>query len=145
LGGLGGAATGPAVEDAGSVGLTRDEIVVGENALRDGRCVLIAWVDDDAAATRVRRALETSHVQDVDAAREAWWIGLRDQEAAAYGDRFGTDEAVYRRGFEAACRHDDTAALGDVARQPAFQAGYARGRAYADAPAGRPSMPSAPL
>jgi hypothetical protein len=145
LGGLGGAATGSKVEEAGSFGLSRDELFVYANALRDGRSVVIVWVDDDAAATRVRHALESAGVDGIDTAREAWWTGLRDGEAAAYGDRFADDEAAYRRGFEAACRREDTAAFGEVARQPAFQAGYTRGRAYADVRARAQAAPSAPI
>jgi hypothetical protein len=144
LGGIGGAATGNALEEAGEFGLSRDELFVYANALRDGRSVVIAWVDDDAAAARVRRVLEAAGVDSIDAAREAWWIGLRDQEAAAYGDRFATDEAAYRRGFEAACRREDPATAGEVARHPAFRAGYARGRAYVDAGTRFDATPSAP-
>jgi hypothetical protein len=133
LGGLGGMATGNAIEEAGSFGLPRDELFLYANALHDGRCVVIAWVDDDAAAKRLHGVMEAAHVESIDAAREGWWVGLRDEEALAYGDRFGADEGAYRRGFEAACRRQDAAALGAVSGQPAFKAGYARGLAYLDA------------
>ncbi len=141
---LGGAATGHAVEETFSFGLPRDEIFVYANALRDGRYVVIAWVDGDAAAARIRRVLQAAHVTSIDAARDEWWIGLRDREAAAYGERFAADEATYRRGFEAGCRGDDVATLGDVARDRAFQEGFARGRAYAGAETAAHVPPSAP-
>jgi hypothetical protein len=144
LGGLGGAATGNAIEDAGAFGLSSDELFVYADTLRDGRSVVIAWVDDDAAAARVRRVLEKAGVDSIDAAREAWWIGLRDQEAAVYGDRFAADEAAYRQGFEAACRREDPANAGEFARDPAFRAGYARGRAYVDGRTRFDATPSAP-
>jgi hypothetical protein len=71
----------------------------------------------------------------VDAARDAWWVGLRDTEAGAYDDtaRFETDEPLYREGFEGACRGEDASSFaGDRSGDPAFQAGYARGRAYVE-------------
>ena len=136
LGGLGGKATGEALKEAGSFGLPRDELLLYANALRDGRSVVIATVESDDEAERVGRAMAASNVESIDAARDAWWIGLRDAEAAAYGDaeRFARDETAYRQGFEAACRGADATAVGsDVARQPAFQTGYRRGRAYVEA------------
>jgi len=49
--------------------------------------------------------LEGSGAESVDAARERWWIGLRESEAVDYrsgGRDFSSDEKVYREGFEAA-------------------------------------------
>ncbi len=143
LGGVGGAATGHKIEEAGAFGLARDELFVYANALRAGRCVVIAWVDGDAAAARVRQVLETAHIESIDAARETWWIGLRDQEAQAYGARFTADEAAYREGFEAACRRDDP--TGNVGRPPAFHAGYARGRAWLAEQSPSDDAPVAPI
>jgi len=74
-----------------------------------------------------------------------WWVGLRDAEAAAYtahGWDFVQDEAVYRRGFEAALRapvagksFDDAAEYlqahyPDVYNAEAFRRGYERGQTY---------------
>jgi hypothetical protein len=143
LGGVGGAATGHKIEEAGAFGLSRDELIVYADALRDGRFVVIVWVDGDAAAARVRDVFEGADVESIDAAREAWWIGLRDQEAEAYGDRFTADEAAYREGFEAACRRDDPTA--NVGRPPAFHAGYARGRAYLAERSPSDDAPVAPI
>ena len=135
LGGVGGKFTGEAVEEAGSFGLPRDELLLYATALRDGRCVAIATVETDDEVERARRVMAASNVESIDAAREAWWVGLRDAEALAYGDaaQFTADEAPYREGFEAACRGEDAAAGSDVRRHPAFEAGYRRGRAYVEA------------
>ncbi len=79
----------------------------------------------------------------MDAARERWWIGLRETEALEYradGHDFQRDEAVFREGFEAALSMRDRAESDrDSAlkrrhpatyREPAFRRGYDRGRAY---------------
>jgi hypothetical protein len=133
FGGLAGMATGHKIEDAGSYGLSRDELFLYANALRNGRCVVIAWVDDDDEAERVRRVMAAANVESIDAAREVWWVGLRDAEAAAYGDGFSAHETPYRQGFEAACRGEAVAsAPSDLARHPAFRAGHARGRAWVE-------------
>ena len=83
--------------------------------------------------------------ESVDAAREEWWIGLRDAEEAEYtraGGDFRKDEALYRAGFDAAFRLPGEAPPWDAARsmlrdrhgpasdEPAFRAGYERGRAH---------------
>jgi hypothetical protein len=89
--------------------------------------------------------LEGSGAESVDAARERWWIGLRDSEAFEYraeGLDFQRDEAAYREGFEAAlsfATRDRSSRDIDVLlrarypatyREPAFRRGYDRGRAY---------------
>ena len=43
--------------------------------------------------------------ESIDAAREEWWVGLRDAEEETYraqGRDFRADEAAYRSGFESA-------------------------------------------
>jgi len=75
------------------------------NALRKGRTVVIALVENDRQAGAAREALTQAGVESIDAARESWWIGLRDvekEEYKAHGGDFETDELSYRRGFEAA-------------------------------------------
>src|SRR5436190_6241484 len=103
--GAGGAAVGHTLEDKLTHGLSRDELFFYEDALRKGRIVVIVQAADDHDAENVRAALEAAGAEQIDAAREAWWIGLRDEEAHAYAARggdFSLDEPVYRRGFEAA-------------------------------------------
>jgi hypothetical protein len=146
-GAVAGAAAGGALEDALSVGLPKDELFVYQDALRQGRTVLIVLVEEAEEADLVRNALAQAGAESVDAAREHWWLGLRDAEAEAYsvhGGDFARDEALYRRGFEAALRpetigksyYDALESLQihdpDVYREEAFRRGYARGQAYYD-------------
>jgi hypothetical protein len=131
LGAVGGGSAGRAIEESAAFGLPNDELFVYADALRDGRAVVIAYVESDEDAADARRAMIAAGAETVDAAREAWWVGLRDAEAAEYGDlaRFSVDEPAYRRGFEAACRGEPAPASG----ADAHRAGYVRGRAYVEA------------
>src|SRR6266404_9831598 len=140
-----GAFAGDAMEKAMADGLPHDEVYVYEDALRRGRSVVIAFADDDQIAEQARTALARAGAESVDAAREEWWIGLRDAEREHYlgqGGNFDLDEAKYRLGFEAAmhpeCRGkscDDRAThlkqkYGDDAEASPFREGYARGQYY---------------
>jgi hypothetical protein len=143
--GLGaGAAIGHAVEDAGSVGLPRDELYVYEDALRRGRMVAIALVEDDVADV-ARAAMQGMGAESLDAAREDWWIGLREAEAARYtssGGDFAQDETAYRHGFEAALARDTRGTTYQMSREllgrrypglystEAFRRGWEGGQAY---------------
>jgi hypothetical protein len=103
--GAGGAAVGHKIEDHLSTGLPRDELFFYEDALRQGRIIVIVQVENDHDAEIVRAALDAAGAERLDAAREAWWVGLRDEEARAYAERggdFAADEPMYRHGFEAA-------------------------------------------
>jgi len=140
-----GAAAGTAVEEGLDGGLPRDELYLYEDALRKGRSVVIAAPDSAEAASRARTELERAGAESIDAARQAWWIGLRDVEAAHYtnqGGDFNVDEAAYRLGFEAALHPDrrgktyDNCVAGLRTRYAkdcesnAFRGGYDRGQAY---------------
>jgi hypothetical protein len=147
-----GAVAGGKVEDAMTEGLPEDELFVYEDALRKGRSVLIALADDEATAARVRELLIGEGAETVDAAREQWWIGLRDAEQEHYSSfsrNLSDDEKFYRLGFESAlhartrCKEYDevlgemTAQIEELERQypevelaEAFQRGYERGRDY---------------
>jgi hypothetical protein len=143
-GAVAGAAVGGALEDTLAVGLPRDELYIYEDALRQGRSVLIVLVEDTDQADRVREALASAGAESLDAAREHWWLGMRDAEAEAYkaeGLDFTTDEPLYRKGFEAALRpaagksYDEALEFlqthyPEEYRQEAFRRGFARGRAY---------------
>ena len=144
----GGAAIGHKMEDTLSTGLPRDELPVYEDALRAGRIVMIATVDSEHDAEIVRAALDAAGAESIDTAREAWWVGLRDEEARAYAARggdFEADEPVYRRGFEAAMlpfvrgRGYDVVLVelnemypSEVCQTDAFRCGFERGRLYDD-------------
>ena len=140
-----GAFAGQALEEGIADGIPRDELFVYEDALRRGRSLVIAFTDDSQIAAQARAALSRSGAESVDAARNEWWIGLRDAEREHYlsqGGDFDLDEAKYRLGFEAAmhpvCRGkscDDVKAhlkgkYGDDAEASPFREGYGRGQDY---------------
>jgi hypothetical protein len=142
-GALAGRKVGESLEDNIAPELPHDELYIYEDALRQGRTVIIAAAEDDEQAERVRELL--AGAESVDAARESWWLGLRDAEEAEYtgqGGDFKSDEQTYRRGFEAALHprsrgvayEADAARLrecyGDACDLPAFRRGYERGQSY---------------
>ena len=147
--GVGGAAAGAlagdAMEKSMADGLPHDEVYVYEDALRRGRSVVIAFADDEQIAENARAELARAGAESVDAARNEWWIGLRDAEREHYtsqGGDFNLDEAKYRLGFEAALHPDRrgkasadaTGSLqqkyGADSRSQAFRQGYERGQRY---------------
>lgn len=106
-GAAGGAAAGGALEDRTSRGLPKDDLYLYEHALHSGHSVVFALADDDDAAGRARAALAAEGAESLDAARESWWVGIRETERADYerdGGQFAAAEPAYRRGFEAAMR-----------------------------------------
>jgi hypothetical protein len=142
-GALAGRAVGESLEDNLAPELPHDELYVYEDALRQGRTVVIAAAEDDGEAARVRHALTDAGAESIDAARETWWLGLRDAEEAEYaGGDFRGDEPDYRRGFEAALHprargrsyDEDLGRLrdcyGEDCEKPPFRSGYERGRSY---------------
>jgi hypothetical protein len=147
-----GATVGDKMEKSSIEGVPEDEIYVYEDALRQGRSVVVALAENEETASRLRELMKKEGAESVDAAREQWWIGLRSAEESHYsktGGSFATDEKFYRLGFQAAlhsrtrCMEFDqvsaemNAALEDVQRQhpgveleEAFTCGYQRGRDY---------------
>jgi hypothetical protein len=147
-----GAAVGGKVEASSSEGLPHDEIYVYEDALRKGRSVVIALAESEESVSALRDLLRANGAESIDAARQQWWVGLRDVEESHYsksGRNFAGDEKFYRMGFEAAlhaktrCLEFDqvsgemNAALEDLQRkypgvdlEEAFTTGYQRGREY---------------
>jgi len=147
-----GATVGGKAEESMSEGLPEDEIFVYEDALRKGRSVVIALAENDDSASLLRELLKAEGAESVDAAREQWWIGLRNAEESHYtksGKAFTDGEKFYRLGFEAAlhartrCMEFDqvsgamNAALEDVQREhpgaqveEPFTRGYQRGREH---------------
>ena len=140
-----GALAGEALEEGIAQGLPHDELYIYEDALRKGRTVVIALAESDPVAEQARTELSRAGAESVDAAREAWWIGLRDAEQEHYanqGGDFKIDEAVYRLGFEAALRparrdqtYDQAAANVEAeyrndSTKAAFRHGYERGLRY---------------
>jgi hypothetical protein len=142
---LAGAAAGGALEHAMADGVPKDELFLYQDALRQGRTVLMVLTEDGAQAEAARTTCVQEGAESLDAARDTWWVGLRDAEAAAYtahGGDFTQDEAVYRQGFEAALRpafaskpySEAVEALRthypDVYAHTAFRRGFERGQAY---------------
>jgi hypothetical protein len=140
-----GALAGGSLENAMADGLPHDELYVYEDALRRGRSVVVAIAADELMAENARLELTRAGAETVDAAREEWWIGLRDAEQEHYtsqGGDFSLDEAKYRLGFEAALHPDrrgkpseEIAAnlekkYGADSATPAFRQGYERGQRY---------------
>ena len=147
-----GATAGGKIEQSSYEGLPEDEIFVYEDALRNGRCVVLALAGDEHQASALRDILKADGAESVDAAREQWWTGLRSAEESHYtstGGKFSDDEKFYRMGFEAAlhaknrCREFDQisaemdASLEEVERQnpeknveEPFTRGYQRGREH---------------
>jgi len=104
-----GVAAGQALEHSLADGLPKDEVFLYEDALRQGKSVLICLVEDDDLAVAARGVMSLAGAETLDAARERWWIGLRPVEEEHYradGHDFVQDEDHYRRGFEAALNPD---------------------------------------
>jgi hypothetical protein len=140
-----GATTGDAMEDAVAPGLPHDELYVYEDALRKGRSVVIAVTEDDEQADAARNVLAQAGAESIDAARESWWVGLRDAEEEEYtgqGKDFTSDEELYRRGFQSALHpqargksYEERAEFlreqyGEDCAGDAFKCGYDRGQSY---------------
>ncbi len=147
--GIGGAATGAAagtaVERGLDDGLPLDELYIYEDALRKGRSVAIVFADDSESAESARNVLAQAGAESIDAAREDWWLGLRDAEEETYqaqGRKFQPDETSYRRGFELALNprrrgksyeavsSELSTAARNAGSEDAFRSGYERGQAY---------------
>jgi hypothetical protein len=144
-GALGGAVLGSAAEDKSTEGVPADEIFFYEDALRQGRSVVIVMANGKGEAARASDLLAECGAESLDAAREAWWIGLRDAEKEhyhAFGHNFERDAVQYRAGFEAALRRavrgksfDEAegylkSEYPDIWQAPAFRHGFERGQAY---------------
>jgi hypothetical protein len=105
VGAASGAGGGAALESKLSKGLPKDEIFFYEDALRQGRSIVVALSPDDHLIKLGRDIMENNGAESLDAARENWWIGLRDAEATEYSEpreAFEQIENIYRCGFEAA-------------------------------------------
>jgi len=156
-----GAAVGDAVENAAAAGVPEDEWFVYEDALRQDRSVVIALAGDEPSAESIRGLLVRRGAETVDAAREKWWIGLRNAEKERYtasGKDFQRDEVFFRLGFQAALQartrgkeydhvlNETADELQELKRrcpssevEEPFRRGYERGRAYYESLRGKKS------
>jgi hypothetical protein len=144
-GAVAGMAAGGALEGQLAQGLPHDEIFIYEDALRQGRTVVIVQLEAEGQVYSVQSALSEAGAESIDAARESWWVGLRDAEDADYtgqGRDFKTDEPIYRSGFEAALHPQLRGAsyaesaerlrerYSEAYEHDAFRRGYERGQSY---------------
>jgi hypothetical protein len=131
-----GVAAGQALEKELEAGLPHDELYLYEDALRKGHSVVVAFAETDEATYAAQTAMAHAGAESIDEARENWWIGLRDAEAAEYetrGRSFQTDETSYRRGFETALKQRQATNAGSLSADitdEAFRCGYERGQSY---------------
>jgi hypothetical protein len=140
-----GAAAGDALETSLVAGLPPDEVFIYEDALRHKRSVVIALAEDASQEDMIRQLLTQNGAESLDAAREQWWLGLRDTEEQAYGafeGPFEDIERTYRQGFEAALsprlRGQSYAQATETLRElypgvcleEPFRHGYDRGQAH---------------
>jgi hypothetical protein len=149
--GVAGAAVGEALDESLREGLPKDDVFLLEDALRQGRSVVIVLPEDSTQAETARRILSEAGAESLDTTRERWWTGVRETESTAYavaGGEFTRDEKDFRRGFEAALTlgrpgegWDDVvgelqARYPEVCERTAFRRGWERGRVYMEARAG---------
>lgn len=142
---LAGADLGGRAEAGSTKGIPSDEVFFYEDALRQGRSVLLAFANDEKEKKNAQTVMEDAGAESLDAARESWWMGLRDAEQEHYralGQNFELDQGPYRQGFEAALRREcrgktvDEAAdclkwwYPDTWDSKPFRHGFERGRAF---------------
>lgn len=145
LGAIGGGVIGHEAEKKVFDSLPEEELFVYEDALRRGRTLVVAMLDDDTLVEAARGAFDDAGAESVDRAREMWWIGLRDVEREHYevdGRKFEEDEPYFRYGFEAAllpscrdksydqCLDDLERRYPEMYNREPFEHGYERGQAY---------------
>ena len=144
-GGVAGSLLGEKADQNTTEGVPVDDMFFYEDALRQKKSLVLVLAKDDAEAERAHKVLEQAGAQSIDAARQDWWLGLRDAQAEHYrslGHNFEQDQDVYRAGFESAlrreCRGKSTDEVSDCLKwwypevwdSEAFHRGYERGRAY---------------
>ena len=144
-GAIAGAKAGAAAEEKTTEGVPEDEIFFYEDALRQGRSVVLALAANQVEEKRARKVMRKAGAESIDAAREKWWVGLRDAEKEHYqfsGNDFEKDQEAYRAGFESAqrrqCRGKSFEEQADCLKwwfpeiwdSEPFRRGYERGREY---------------
>ena len=144
-GAVGGAVLGEALDEGLVEGLPKDDLFVYEDALRQGRSVVVVFTSEGRQAEVVRKIIEEAGAEDIDSARKNWWLGLRaaeEEHYAAGGRDFPQDESNYRCGFESAL-HQQTRGKAytevvnylmvrypKIYSEESFRRGYERGRTH---------------
>jgi hypothetical protein len=157
---VGGAVVGKAVDDNVNDGVPSDEIFFYEDALRQGRSIVLVLARNHSEEQRAHTLLAEAGAESLDAARKDWWVGVRDAEAENYramGHNFELDQDTYRTGFESALRREcrgrsideETDSLKwwypDVWDAEPFRLGYERGRRFWDQQAAGEAQSAAPM
>ncbi|HKD19470.1 MAG TPA: hypothetical protein VKG23_16575 [Thermoanaerobaculia bacterium] len=140
-GAVGGAHAGEVLEETRR-GIPKDELYLYEDALAHGYGIVFATPESEEQEKKARRILLDAGAKSLEAAREAWWVGIRDVEKAHYdaehGD-FESAEDIYRQGLLGAMQPDLRGRtfeqalpalrrrFDDAVDHPAFRRGYARG------------------
>ena len=139
-----GAMLGEAAEERTTGGVPSDEILFYEDALRQGRSLVFVLARSRAEAKRARRLLGAAGAESLDAAREDWWLGLRDAEDEHYRAMGQNFQDAYRTGFDSAmrreCQGNSFAEAEDQLKwlhpkmwdTEAFRRGFERGLEYRD-------------
>jgi hypothetical protein len=103
-----GAAVGAMLERKSLEGLLPvDELYLYEDALAQGRSIVIATPPTELEQL-TKQVIESAGAESVNAARENWWVGIRDARKLAYESparRSLWDDPDCRRGFELGLRH----------------------------------------
>ncbi len=130
-----GIAAGGALEDRSYRGLPKDELYLYEDALAHGRAVLFATPDSQGQAEAVKAVILAAGAESLDAARDAFWVGIRDAEKAHYEsspsrEPFRSVEGAYRRGYLAGLtgRAAPEGELRSNAEKDAYRTGFERAR-----------------
>jgi hypothetical protein len=139
---------GGAIEKSMTNVLPEDELFVYEDALRQGRTVVIADADDDTQAKAARGVLENAGAESIDRTRDMWWVGVRGVQKEKYdakGGHFDDDERYFRCGFESAlhvqnrgksfdqCRAKVASDHPELHEREPFRRGFEEGTAYLEA------------
>jgi len=149
IGALAGGSAGKLAEDSAFSALPEEELFFYEDAVRQGRTVVLAMAENERQSQVVRGIFEEAEAESIDEARKRWWLGIRDVEKEHYhpGEgSFESNEPDFRAGFEAALRPNRPGAgqSGEKAaeeraqrdphfRRKVFEDGYRRGLAYRQA------------
>ncbi|HEX9161744.1 MAG TPA: hypothetical protein VF980_08565 [Thermoanaerobaculia bacterium] len=126
-------------------GIPNEDLYFYEEALRDGRAVVLVDARDATQETQARNLIERAGGRPVGATRREWWQAVRQGEREhlhSLGRRLEPIEEGYRSGFEAALHpttrgreydqvvdYVETCYPGPC-RSDEFRAGYERGQDY---------------
>jgi len=130
-----GVAAGGALEDRSYRGLPKDELYLYEDALAHGRAVLFSTPKSEEEADTIRQVIVAAGAESLDAARDSFWVGIRDAEKMHYEsspsrEPFHAVEGAYRRGYLAGLtgKAAPEGELRSTAEKDAYRTGLERAR-----------------